>query len=90
MAENEKQEKGNDGSPVEIERLVSEHYPVKKKKYKQGDLIKTLPEAIAMIEERKPFYWRHKFMAAGFIEHWSIVQIRNAVKYKMLKIAVAC
>ena len=47
----------------------------------KGEKIKTFDEFMVRIEKRLPFYFRHKFMAAGFIEHWSIVQIKNAIKY---------
>lgn len=57
-------------------------------KYEEGDRVSTLCEAIDRIEKRKPFYHRHKFMAAGFIEHWSIVQITAAAKSGRLRSAV--
>lgn len=58
-----------------------------KKKYKKGDKIKTLTEACIRIQERKPFYWRHKFMAAGFIEQWAVIQVSNAIKHGVLRTA---
>lgn len=60
---------------------------VSRSRFKKGKKIETLTEAICRIVERKPFYWRHKFMAAGFIEHWSVVQIGNAVKHGVLRTA---
>jgi len=61
-----------------------------KKKYEKGGKIKTLTEACIRIQERKPFYWRHKFMAAGFIEHWAVVQISNSIKAGNLRTAELC
>ena len=61
--------------------------PTSKKKYEKGRKIKTLTEACIRIQERKPFYWRHKFMAAGFIERWAVIQIANAIKAGNLRTA---
>lgn len=55
--------------------------------YEKGKKIETLVEFANRIQERKPFYWRHKFMAAGFIENWPIVQISNSIKYGVLRSA---
>ena len=55
--------------------------------YAKGKKIETLVEFVNRIQERKPFYWRHKFMAAGFIEHWSIVQIANSINHGVLRTA---
>lgn len=54
----------------------------------KGAMITTLNEAIWRIRERKPFYFRDKFMAAGFLEHWSVVRISTAMRYKNLWCAV--
>jgi len=57
---------------------------ISKSGYSRGKKINSLNEFIRRLDKRLPFYWRHKFMAAGFIEHWSIVQIKNAIKYGVL------
>ena len=54
------------------------------KKYKRGSKILNMNQFIKRLEKRLPFYWRHKFIAAGFIEHWSVVQIRNSIKAGVL------
>ena len=59
-----------------------------KKKYKVGEQVKSMNDFIVALENGKPFYWRDKFMAAGFIEHWSIVQIKNSINYGVLFYAV--
>lgn len=51
------------------------------KKYKKGQTVKRLITALLMIENEQSFYYRHKYMHYKFIEHWSIVQLRNAIKY---------
>jgi hypothetical protein len=55
--------------------------------YMKGKRIETLAEFVSLLEERRPFYWRHKFMAAGFIEHWSFVQVANSIKHGVLRTA---
>jgi hypothetical protein len=55
--------------------------------YMKGKRIETLTEFVERLEERRPFYWRHKFMAAGFIEHWSFVQVANSIKHGVLRTA---
>jgi len=55
--------------------------------YIKGKRIETLAEFVERLEERRPFYWRHKFMAAGFIEHWSFVQIKNSINHGILRAA---
>jgi hypothetical protein len=57
------------------------------KKYEHGKLIRSMSEFMKRYSRRLPFYHRHKFMAAGFIEHWSLVQIKNAIKYGYLRCA---
>lgn len=52
--------------------------------YVKGEKIQTFVEFADRIQDRKPFYWRHKFMAAGFIEHWSVIMILNSIKYGVL------
>ncbi len=56
-------------------------------KYEQGEKIETVIDAVERILKRQPFYYGYKFMAAGFIEHWSIVQIKNAVYAGRLRAA---
>jgi hypothetical protein len=58
-----------------------------KSSYIKGKRIETLAEFVSLLEERRPFYWRHKFMAAGFIEHWSFVQVANSIKHGVLRTA---
>ena len=58
-----------------------------KSAYIKGKRIETLAEFVSRLEERKPFYWRHKFMAAGFIEHWSFVQVANSINHGILRAA---
>jgi hypothetical protein len=58
-----------------------------KSSYIKGKRIETLAEFVSRLEERKPFYWRHKFMAAGFIEHWSFVQVKNSINHGILRAA---
>jgi hypothetical protein len=58
-----------------------------KSAYMKGKRIETLAEFVKRLEERRPFYWRHKFMAAGFIEHWSFVQVANSIKHGVLRTA---
>jgi hypothetical protein len=58
-----------------------------KSAYTKGKRIETLAEFVERLEERKPFYWRHKFMAAGFIEHWSFVQVKNSINHGILRAA---
>lgn len=53
-------------------------------KYLKTDKVENLGAFVARLNLRKPFYFRHKFMAAGFIEHWSFVQVRNAIKAGVL------
>lgn len=48
--------------------------------YSKGERITSLEEFASRLESRKPFYWRHKFMAAGFIEQWSVIMIKLAIK----------
>lgn len=55
-----------------------------KPKYTKGKKIESLVEFSKRIQERKPFYWRHKFMAAGFIEHWPVIVILRSIKYGTL------
>jgi len=55
--------------------------------YMKGKRIETLSEFVERLEERRPFYWRHKFMAAGFIEHWSFVQVKNSINHGILRAA---
>ena len=52
--------------------------------YKKGRKVKSLKAFVAALEKGKPFYWRHKFMAAGFIEHWTFSQIKNSIKFGVL------
>lgn len=52
--------------------------------YYKGNKVETFVEFAHRIQDRKPFYWRHKFMAAGFIEHWSVIMILNSIKYGVL------
>ena len=59
----------------------------RKSKYRKGPKIETFVEFACHIQARKPFYWRHKFMAAGFIEHWSIIMILRSIKYGVLQTA---
>ena len=57
---------------------------VSKSGYYKGSEVETFVEFAIRIQERKPFYWRHKFMAAGFIEHWSVIMILNSIKHNVL------
>ena len=57
-------------------------------RYTHGAKIKTMDEFMQRLEKRLPFYFVHKFMAAGFIEHWSVIQIRRAIKYGQLEVAI--
>ena len=52
--------------------------------YYKGNKVETFVDFASRIQERKPFYWRHKFMAAGFIEHWSVIMILNSIKHNVL------
>lgn len=52
--------------------------------YIRGKKIESFLEFAGRLEERKPFYWRHKFMAAGFIEHWSVIMIKNSIRHGIL------
>jgi len=52
--------------------------------YIKGKHIESFTEFAERLEKGLPFYWRHKFMAAGFIEHWSIVMIKNSIKCRVL------
>ncbi len=56
----------------------------KPSKYVRGDKIESLIEFILRLEQRLPFYCREKFMAAGFIEQWSFVQVRQSIKFSNL------
>ena len=53
---------------------------ISKSGYIRGGRVYSMVEFIRRLDARLPFYWRHKFMSAGFIEHWSFVQVRNAIK----------
>ena len=55
-------------------------FHAKHKKYVEGKQIESLAEFIERLEYGLPFYWRHKFMATGFIEHWSIAMIKNSIQ----------
>ncbi len=55
--------------------------------YQKGKQIKSLHEFVCRLEERFPFYWRRKFLAAGFIEHWSFAQITKEIRYGNLHAA---
>ena len=55
--------------------------------YYKGSKVETFVEFANLIQERKPFYWRHKFMAAGFIEHWSVIMILKSIKHGILRTA---
>ena len=55
--------------------------------YQKGPKVKTFVEFASRIQDRKPFYWRHKFMATGFIEHWSVIMILNSIKHGVLRAA---
>jgi len=61
---------------------------MKKKKYKKGERVESIIDFIDAAEKGKSFYWRHKFMAPGFIVNWSVVMIKNSIKYGNLKYAV--
>jgi len=60
------------------------HWKKKKKRYFPGRRIDSLIEFILHLEQRLPFWYRDRFMAAGFIEHWSFVQVGNAIKHGVL------
>jgi len=60
---------------------------VSQSKYQKGPKVETFVEFASRIQARKPFYWRHKFMAAGFIEHWSVIMILRSIKYGVLRTA---
>lgn len=49
-------------------------------KWKKGEKITGVLGVINRINRRAPVYFNNKFMAAGFIEHWSVIQIQNAIK----------
>ncbi len=57
-------------------------------KYVKGNRIESLPAFIQRLEVRLPFIYRGRFMAAGFIEHWSFVQVRQAIRFSNLYCAV--
>ena len=58
-------------------------------KYKKGMPITSLCDAVLRIQDRKPFYWREKYLAAAFIEHWSVCQIERAIQQKVLWEAIS-
>ena len=55
--------------------------------YYKGPKVETFEEFANRIQARKPFYWRHKFLAAGFIEHWSVIMILRSIKCGVLRTA---
>ena len=58
-----------------------------KTRYVHGQKIESMADFIERLDLRLPFYFHRKFMAAGFIEHWSFVQVRTAIKYGSLECA---
>jgi hypothetical protein len=55
-----------------------------KNKYIIGAKVASLPEFSERCEKNLPFYWRHKFMAVGFIRNWQVRMVINAIKHGVL------
>ncbi len=56
-------------------------------RFVRGKKIATLIEFSDRLQAGLPFYWNHKFLAAGFIEHWSIIMIKNSINAGVLHAA---
>lgn len=50
-----------------------------KRSHKPGKQIVSLIEFILLYNAGYAFYFNHKYMASGFIERWSIFQIKSAI-----------
>ena len=61
---------------------------VSKAGFRRGALIRTMNQFVYRLSLKKPFYFNHKFMAAGFIEHWSFYQVQSAINHNQLVCAV--
>jgi len=55
------------------------------KRYKPGEPFASAVSTLVHISEGGHVYYRHKYMHHGFIEHWSIAQIVNAIRYGHLR-----
>lgn len=53
-------------------------------KYQKGPRIRTFKYFIYRLEKGLPFYFHNKFLAAGFIIHWSIAMIKQHIKFGSL------
>jgi len=51
-----------------------------RRQYRKGPKIDTLDEFACRVQEGKPLYWKNKFMAAGYIIHWSFIMVLKAIK----------
>lgn len=49
-------------------------------KYTVGEKVKSFEQFATRFAAGNPFYWRHKFMAVGFIQNWQVRMIINAIK----------
>lgn len=61
---------------------------MKEKKYRQGPRFQTFFGFMAWHNCNQPVYWRHKFMSPRFIEHWSIIMIKNSIRAGNLRMAL--
>ena len=52
---------------------------ISKSGYVRGEKIYNITEFARRLQQRLPFYFNHKFMSAGFIEHWSFYQVQSAI-----------
>ncbi len=51
-----------------------------RRKYRKGPKIETLEAFACRIQEGKPFYWKNKFMAAGYITHWPFTMVLGSIR----------
>lgn len=56
--------------------------------YEKGEQIISFAGFMFWYEHDSPFYFNHKYCSPRFLEHWSIYQIKSAIKYNRLWRAV--
>ena len=63
------------------------HRKPKLSKYVRGEQINSMVGFSVRMKARLPVYVRGKFMAAGFIEHWSWCMIQTSIRYGHMRCA---
>lgn len=58
------------------------------RKYTKGERIKTLPDAVRLIESGKPMFERHKVQNTGWMLSWRLNYLRALVHGGNLHLAI--